>query len=158
MKLKRSIVNILILTIAFTVSVFFCTGACEGQQSAVEGKGPATGKWAFEGKDDKGVVRTGTLTIKELDKARFDANRFHSMCVLESESKESSYGVDTPCTWDQGKKEVSFGTERSAYSAILSADGKNMTLGKWTDSEKDFSTRKVTVKKTGVWSAKYLGQ
>jgi hypothetical protein len=79
------------------------------------------------------------------------------MFILETESKDSSYGLEAPCVWDPVKREVSFGTGNAVYTAILSADGKSMTQGKWTESEKDFHTRKVTVTNTGVWSAKYTG-
>jgi hypothetical protein len=37
------------------------------------------------------------------------------------------------------------------------AESQGPILGKWTESEKDFRTRKVTVTKTGVWSARYTG-
>ena len=119
---------------------------------------PVLGKWAFDGKDDKGVVWNGTLTIAELDTNRFDTSKYHSMCTLNAESKNAGKGVDTPCTWDPAKREVLFEAMRSAYSTILSSDGQSMTQGKWTETDKDSKTSKVTVKSTGVWSAKYTGQ
>ncbi len=156
--MKRIIVNILILTMAYTITGFICARSCAGQQPTAESKGPILGKWTFDGKDDKGVVWTGTLTIKELDTTRFDADKYHSMFILEVESKDSSNGIDTPCVWDPVKREVSFSTgTAAAYTAILSANGKSLTQGKWTESEKDLRTRKVTVTKTGVWAAKYAG-
>jgi hypothetical protein len=149
----KRIISILIITILG----FICAGSCAGQQPAAESKGLILGKWAFDGKDDKGVVWTGTLTIGELDTTRFNTGEYHSMCILEAESKASSNVVDTPCVWDPLKREVSFGTGISVYTAILSADGKSMTQGRWTESDKDFRTRKVTVTKTGDWSAEYTG-
>lgn len=55
------------------------------------------GKWAFEGKDDKRVVWSGTLTVKELDTTSFDANRLHSIFSLEARSQNGSNGVEAPC-------------------------------------------------------------
>jgi hypothetical protein len=157
MPVKRIIVSILILTMACAIQGFISAGSYAGQQPAAESQGPILGKWAFDGKDDKGVVWTGTLTIKELDTTLFNTGEYYSMCILEAESKDSSNTVDAPCVWDRVNREVSFGTGRSAYTAILSADGKNMTQGRWTESEKDFRTRKVTLIKAGEWSAKYTG-
>ena len=155
--MRRIIVSILIITIAYTIQGFICAGFCVGQQPAAGGKGPVLGKWAFNGKDDKGVVWTGTLTINELDTTRFNTGEYHSMFTLEAESNDSSNMVDAPCVWDSGKREVSFGTGTIAYTAILAADGISMTQGRWTRSEKDFRTRKVTVTNTGVWTAEYTG-
>lgn len=155
--MKRIIFSILIITIAYTIQSFIYPDFCDGQQAVAESNGPILGKWAFKGKDDKGVVWTGTLTIKGLDTTSFDADRFHSMFILEAESRDSSNGVDAPCAWDPVKREVSFSTGTVEYTAILSANGKSMTQGKWIESEEDFRTRKVTVIKTGVWSAEYTG-
>jgi hypothetical protein len=157
MTVKRIIFSILIIAIACTIQGFIYPDFCDGQQTVAESKGPILDKWAFKGKDDKGVVWTGTLTIKKLDATSFDADRFHSMCILEAESKDSSNGVDAPCVWDPAKREVSFSTGTVMYIAILSANGKSIMQGKWTESKEDFQARKVTVIKTGVWSAEYTG-
>jgi hypothetical protein len=152
MPVKRITIIILIITILG----FICAGSCAGQPSA-ESKGPVLGNWAFDGKDDKGVVWTGTITIKELDTKNFDASEYYAGCVLDAASKDSGKGVDGPCVWNSGTREFSFRAGGSAYSAILSVDCKSMTQGKWTVTEKDFRTRKVTVTNTGDWSAKYTG-
>ena len=151
--MKRIIVSILIITILG----FICAAPCAGQQPAAESKGPKLGIWAFDGKDDKGDVWTGTITIKELDTKNFDVSEYYGGCVLDAASKDSGKGVDGPCVWNPGTREFSFRAGGSAYSAILSADGKSMTQGKWTVTEKDFRTRQVTSITTGIWSAKYTG-
>ncbi|MFH0976298.1 MAG: hypothetical protein V1874_11000 [Spirochaetota bacterium] len=126
-----------------------------GQQPAVESSGPPLGKWQFTGKDDKGVVWTGTLEIQKLDTDRFDADKYHSICSLELKSADSSRGVEAPCKWEPGKREVSFSTGGTTYTAILSPDGKSLANGKWSESKKDFQSSKVIIIKTGVWSAKF---
>lgn len=133
--MKRIIFSILITIIAYTTQSFICAGFCAGQQPAAESKGSVLGKWAFDGKDDKGVVWTGTFTIKELNTTNFDAYKYHLMFTLEVESKDSSYGVNTPCVWDMVKRKVSFSSGIIAHSSILSANGKSMMQGKWTESE-----------------------
>ena len=128
-------------------------GAGAGQAPEAEYTGPALGKWSFKGKDDKGGVWTGTLTISEQD----SGGAKYRDCSLDAESKDgTSNGVGSECRWNPAKREVSFGPEDMAmYTAILSADGKSMTQGKWTEAEKDWGTGKVAVKKTGAWSAAY---
>ena len=154
--MKRIIVSILIMTIAYTVQgLTVYAGPREDQQPAAESSGPPLGKWQFTGKDDKGVTWTGTLTIQKLDTNRFDADKYHSIFSLELQSAGSSRGVEAPCIWDPGKREVSFSTGNTTYTAILSPDGKSLTRGKWSEGKKDFRTRKVTITKTGVWSAKF---
>jgi len=125
---------------------------------AAENSGPLLGKWAFTGKDDHGVAWTGTLTIKKLDTDNFNADKFHSIFSFELESASSGRGVEAPSKWDPIKQEVSVNSGGTSYTAILSPDRKSMTQGKWTESEKDFKTRKVTITNTGVWSAKFIGQ
>jgi hypothetical protein len=131
-------------------------GRADGQEVAGDNTGPALGKWTFEGKDDKGVVWTGTLIVTEMDKNQNYACNYHSWFKLEAESKDEGYGTSGPSLWHPLKRKVSF--IDGSYTAILSADGKKMTGGKWTESEEDFRTRKVTVKRTGVWSAEFKGQ
>jgi hypothetical protein len=154
--MKRIIVSILIMTIAYTVQgLTVYAGPHVGQQPAAESSGPPLGKWQFTGKDDKGVTWTGTLAIQKLDTDRFDADKYHSIFSLELVSKGSSRGVEAPCIWKPDKREVSFSTGGTTYTAILSPDGKSLTNGKWSESKKDFQTSKVSIIKTGVWSAKF---
>jgi hypothetical protein len=118
--------------------------------------GPSLGKWEFTGKDDKGVVWKGTLENKKLDTSRFDANRFYSIMDLETTGNEMQRGVEAPSKWDPAKGEITFATGGTSYTALLSKDGKRLIEGKWTQGEKDFATGKITIKSTGVWSAKFL--
>lgn len=133
-------------------------GSSSASGPAAENSGPLFGKWAFTGKDDKGVAWTGTLTINKLDTENFDAGRFHSIFSFQLESANSGRGVEAPSKWDAGKQEASVNSGGISYTAILSPDRKSLTQGKWTESEKDFQTRKVTIISTGVWSAKFIGQ
>jgi hypothetical protein len=155
MSTKRIIAAILIAAVAYTVQGFICAGSCAGQQPAAGNGGPLLGRWEFAGKDSKGVVWKGTLRVQKLDTKLFDADRFHSIFILEAQSADSSSGVEAPCKWDVDKREVSFSTGSVEYTAILSPDGKSLTQGKWTESEKDYQTREATITKTGVWSAKF---
>ena len=152
MTMKRIILSVLIITIICMVQ-----GLAVHAGPSTENSGPPLGKWEFTGKDSKGVSWTGTLVVQKLDTKRFDADKFHSMCSLEMKSANSTNAVDTPCKWEPNKREVSFSTgDTASYTAILSPDGKSLTQGKWTDSEKDYRTRKITIKRTGVWSAKFI--
>jgi hypothetical protein len=127
-----------------------------GAVAAGSGEGPALGKWAFTGKDNTGLVWTGTLSVEKLDPNRFSTDKYHSMCSLEVESSDASKGtrgVEAPCRWDPGTRGVSFTTGVSTthlYTAVLSADGKSLTQGKWTET-KDGSKDPV---RSGTWSAK----
>ena len=132
-------------------------------QAARSGNGPALGKWAFTGKDSTGLVWTGTLDITKLDPTRFDASKYHSLCSLEVQSTDpnkGTVGVEAPGIYDPGTRAVSFsirGIAIHSYTAVLSADGRSLTQGKWTESAK--GPRKngqpgATVVTTGVWSAK----
>jgi hypothetical protein len=150
MLMKRIILAILIITIVCMVEGLVYAGP------SAESGGPALGKWEFTGKDDLGASWTGMLAVQKLDTNSFDANRFHSMFTLEATSGDSSYGVEAPCRWEPSTREVSFSTGSSAYTAILSPDGKSLIQGKWTNSERDYRTRKATVIRTGVWSGKFV--
>ena len=133
-------------------------GVVEPQQ-AKSGDGPTLGKWEFTGKDNKGLAWTGTLTIEKLDPQSFDVDRFHSMCSLEMEStdpNEGGRGVSAPCTYDKATRAVAFSTGASnisAYTAVLSADGKSLIQGKWTESEKSRQSG-TKVLRSGDWSAR----
>ncbi len=153
MNTKRIMLSIMAITILCMVHGLVNAAA------PAESSGFSMGKWAFTGKDDKGVSWTGTLMVEKLDTNRFDAGKYHSMCNLEMKSVNSTKGIETPCTWEPNKREVSFSTgDTASYTAILSPDGKSLTRGKWTNSEKNFQTRKVTVTRTGVWSATFVGR
>lgn len=153
MSITRVLVAILTVTV-FCAASGIPIHAGRSQPGPVSGAGPALGKWEFTGKDDKGGVWAGTLTIGKLDTERFDAEKYHSIVSLEAESAGSTHAVEAPCRWDPAKREVSFSTGGAEYTATLSPDGKSLTGGKWTDSEKDYRTRKVTVARTGAWSAR----
>lgn len=124
--------------------------------SAAAADGPALGKWAFTGKDNTGLVWTGTLMIEKLDPSRFDASRYHSMCDLNMESTDESKGtkgVGAPCTFDAQKRTISFTAGASrvwVFSAVVSADGKSISNGKWARTNASDNS----VIETGEWSAK----
>ena len=141
MSAKRIIVTILTLTM-------LCAALCLAGDS-----GPAFGKWQFTGKDNAGVVWTGTLTIEKLDPNRFDTVKYQFMCVLETKSANSENGVSAPGRYDQAAHSLSFSTgisQITSYTAVLSADGKSLTQGKWTVTKKAGNT----VVSSGTWSAK----
>jgi hypothetical protein len=149
--MKRIMLSILMITVACMIQGLVHAGP------SADGGGPPPGKWQFIGNDDKGVSWSGILKVQKLDTSLFDAERFHSMFILDATFGDSSYGVEAPCKWDSFRREVSFGTGNAAFTAILSPDGKSMTQGKWTESERDHRTRKANVKRTGDWSAKFIG-
>jgi hypothetical protein len=139
-----------------SASVDLATGSVTGSASAgqlpeAEQTGPLLGKWAFEGKDDKGALWTGSLIVSEM--AMSDPTMDRTLrCALDRMSENSSSGVEADCQWDPVKRQVSFGSTVT-YSAMLSADRKSMTQGEWTETAKDWDTGKVTILGTGTWSA-----
>lgn len=122
-----------------------------GGLPVVEYTGPAAGKWAFEGNDNKGHVWKGSLTIS--------VREGEHLCVMSMQvvPDGEGRGIDGTCKWSPDKRELSFGRKLATFTAILSADGKGMTNGTWTESEENEKTRKATVKRTGTWSATYTG-
>ena len=156
-------IMIAVLSVA-VFSVFHGVAACAGQpQAAKSGNGPALGKWEFTGKDNTGLVWTGTLAIEKLDPNRFDASKYSSMCSLEVESTDPSKGtkgVEGPCSYDPGTRVVSFSVgvvTLHSYTAVLSGDNRSLIQGKWTESKSDAkksgqSSTGAAV--TGTWSAK----
>jgi len=144
----------IILCVAFGLAV----SAGAAPQSAAVGKGPVLGKWQFTGKDNTGLVWTGTLTIGKLDPARFDVKSYSALCSVEVESTDpskGSRGVEAPCKYDQATRTLSFTTgamTTHVYTATLSADGKSLTDGKWTE------TRDKSIVRSGEWTAKAPAQ
>ena len=145
MSANRIIVTILTLTI-------FCAAL-----GLAGDTGPAFGKWQFTGKDNTGVVWTGTLTIEKLDPNRFDAVKYQSMCDLDVQSKTAGRGVGAPGQYAPATRALSFSTgmsEVTTYTAVLSPDGKSLTQGKWTVTKK---AGNILVS-SGTWSAKLPAQ
>ena len=131
--------------------------------SAAGSEGPALGTWQFTGKDNTGLVWTGTLAIEKLDADRFNAEKYHSMCDLNVESTDTSKGtrgVGAPCKYDAAMRTVSFSTGMDTvhtYTATLAADGKSLTQGKWTEAKrerKNMQWVEGAVVSSGTWSAK----
>lgn len=109
MSTTRMIVILLSLTV---VSLAFAVPAPAADQDSAK-SGPYLGKWEFSGKDNTGLVWSGTLTIEKLDPGRFDPNKYHSLCSIEVQSTDPSKGtkgVEAPCEWNPGTRTVSFGT------------------------------------------------
>jgi len=157
MSAKRVIVAIFGVT---AMSILCVSEALAANQGSA-GSGPALGKWEFIGKDNTGLVWTGTLSIQKLDPASFDPKKYHSLCSLEVESNDPSKGtrgVEAPCEWDPRTRAISFTTGYNVthlYTAVLSSDGKSLTQGKWTESKKkDSGQSGETIVRSGNWSAK----
>ncbi|MGE5486243.1 MAG: hypothetical protein ACM3ZB_00305 [bacterium] len=118
--------------------------------------GPALGKWAFTGKDNSGLVWKGTLMIEKIDPDRFQDAKYHSMCDLTMESTDETQGtmgVAAPCTFDAQSRTISFSTGATriwVFSAVVSADGKSLSNGKWTRTNASDNS----IIETGEWSAK----
>lgn len=154
MSATRMLVTLLIIT---AVSLTIGVPAQAADQSSAK-SGPSLGKWEFTGKDNTGLVWSGTLKIEKLDLTRFEA-KYHSLCILEVESSDPSKGtkgVEEPCEWNPGTRTVTFGNTYPAinvYTAVLSDDGKALTQGKWTES-KVVRGQVAGVVRSGVWSAK----
>ena len=153
----RIIVTLLAIFTVAAIAPVVRTAAGQGAAN----NGPVLGKWAFTGKDNTGLVWSGTLTIEKLDPSRFDANKYHSLCSLEVESTDpnkGTVGVEAPCEWHPDTRTVSFGNSYPAakvYSAVLSADGKALTQGKWTE-KKIVAGQAAGIERSGNWSAKLL--
>jgi hypothetical protein len=118
------------------------------QSSEVSYTGPAAGKWAFQGRDDKGVAWKGTVRITADEDGR--------TCLVSMQATDlEGRGVDGPCKWNSDQRELTFGRRLATFTAILSPDGNSLINGTWTESEEDDETRKATVKRTGTWTAIY---
>lgn len=162
MSANRIIVTILTLTMLCAAhGLAGNAGSGAGQPpAATSGSGPTLGKWVFTGKDNKGVVWTGTLAIEKLDLNRFNTNKYHFMCNLEVQSASTGRGVEAPGTYDPAARTLSFSTgisEITSYTAVLSPDGKSLTQGKWTVTKKDdkkSGQAGMIVASAGTWSAK----
>jgi hypothetical protein len=161
MSRKRVIVAILAIMAMTILSMTCALAANQGSASS----GPSLGKWEFTGKDNAGMIWTGTLSIEKLDPTRFDPKQYHSMCSLEVQSNDPSKGlkgVEAPCEWDARTRAVSFTTGYDVthvYTAVLSSDGKSLTQGKWTESQKNGRGQSgETIVRSGSWSAKLLAR
>jgi hypothetical protein len=153
MSLNR-ILTLLTLTAAILAFVIPVPVAGQGAKS-----GPALGNWEFSGKDNTGLVWSGTLKLEKLDPARVEPNKYYSQCILEvksTDANQGTIGVEEPCEWNPGTRTISLGNMYPAvhvYSAVLSADGKTLTQGKWTES-KVVRGKVGGVVRSGQWSAK----
>lgn len=120
---------------------------------------PVFGTWDFTGKDTAGVVWKGTVTISALDTNRFDTGKYQFMWDVNLTAGKASRGTEGPCAFDASTRAITCGVRNlSAYTAILSADGKSLTQGKWTEWEGESGLRsqpQKTVKSSGTWTAKF---
>jgi hypothetical protein len=108
---------------------------------------PMLGKWEFAGKDDQGAMWKGVIDIKiENEEVACDIN-------LQGPKFSTGVGGPFPCKPDQ--KSFSCETGGNSFTATLSADGKNLTNGKWTTKGDDFLN---FPKVTGAWTAKPAGR
>jgi hypothetical protein len=146
----RSVI-VTFLTVAAVSLVIGIPAPAEDQGPATSG--PRLGKWEFQGKDNTGLAWSGSLTIEKLDPDRFDSKKYHAFCILEMQSTGPSKRtkvVEKPCDWNPQTRTFKFGDTSPAvnvFSAILSDDGKALTQGKWTETQR-----------TGQWSAKLPGR
>ncbi len=132
-----------------------------GQNSATNG--PAFGKWEFTGKDNTGVTWTGSLTIAKMDPDILDPQKYPWMCDLDvspSDPSKGTKGLQAGCEWDAGARTLTFGKAwppTNVYTAVLSADGKSLAQGKWTDRSFDAKRGDVgPVTGSGQWTAKFV--
>ncbi|MEW6720087.1 MAG: hypothetical protein AB1346_06535 [Thermodesulfobacteriota bacterium] len=110
-------------------------------------KCPMLGKWEFVGKDDKGAKWTGVVDIKiENEEVACDIN-------IQGPKFSQGIGGPFPCKPDQ--KSFTCETGGNSFTATLSADGKNLTNGKWNTKGDDFLN---FPKVTGSWTAKLQGR
>ena len=146
---------VVLLTIT-AVSLALVVPAPAADQGAAK-SGPYLGKWEFTGKDNTGLVWSGTLSVEKLDPARWDPNKYHSLCRFEVQSSDKqTKDVQVLSEWDPGTRTVSFGKlypATNVYTAILSGDGKVLTQGKWTES-KIVRGQVGGIVRSGEWSAK----
>jgi hypothetical protein len=155
MLIIKKTIAVLTFSVSFIVALCFLPAGAQDTSNS----GPVLGKWEFAGKDNTGLVWSGTLDIQKLDPAKFDAKKYISLCSLEVQSTDSSKGtkgVEAPCKWDPSSRLLTFGDTWPAlnvYTAVLSADGKSLTQGKWT--ERNFVRGNAgPVVRSGEWSAK----
>jgi hypothetical protein len=123
-----------------------------GETSARKDAAPAgdpkklLGKWSFTGKDGSGVEWRGSLTVQPLEADSFDSAKYSNVCDLDVSSTNAGRGASGPCLYDPRNKTLTFagGSDSSKFSltAILSADGKTLTQGKWAEASG-----------SGAWSA-----
>ena len=152
---KHVITGMLALFVACAIFGFTRTGSYAGPQAAAV-EGPPLGKWEFIGKDNHGAEWKGTLTIGKLDTTFSDGVEYHAICEFEMKSADSENGISAPFRWDPGKREFSLKVSTAEYTAVLSADGKSLTRGKFAHWNKNYRTRKSTLRISGTWSAKFI--
>lgn len=105
------------------------------------------GKWNFVGKDGKRGAWKGVIDIRiENDEVACDVN-------IQGPTFSSGVGGAFACR--PGQKNFTCSTGGNSFTAVLSANGKNLTNGTWTTMENDFLN---FPKVTGTWSAKFLGR
>jgi hypothetical protein len=108
---------------------------------------PMLGKWDFVGKDDKGGKWTGVIDIK--------IENEEVACDVNIQGPKFSSGIGGPFGCKPDQRSFSCATGGNSFTAVLSADGKNLTNGKWTTKGDDFLN---FPKVTGTWSARSLGR
>jgi hypothetical protein len=135
---------------------------------------PPPGRWAFSGKDSTGVAWTGTLDIDAwtstltIDSAQDQDNQ----CGLNVQSATYRVLIGPRCSYDPATRTLSFSSDgygirerpagepfrsRFSYTAVLSADRKSLTGGKWTISqEAKRGSGQFNVVSVGEWSASLI--
>jgi|GEM_PF-2158283 len=108
---------------------------------------PMLGKWKFIGKDDKGGVWKGTIDI------RIENNGV--TCDVNIQGPKFGSGVGGSFECMPGQKNFSCSSGADSFTAVFSANGKNLTNGRWKTEENDFVK---FPKVTGTWSAEFLGR
>lgn len=105
------------------------------------------GKWTFSGKDGSGVDWRGSLTVLRLEPDSFDPAKYSNVCDLDVSSASAGRGASGPCLYNPQNRTFTFagGSDSNEYSltAVLSADGKSLTQGKWVEGKS----------RVGAWSA-----
>lgn len=108
---------------------------------------PMLGKWNFIGKDDKGGAWKGVIDIR--------IDNVEVACEVTIQGPKSSSGVGGPFECRPDQKNFTCASGGDSFTAVLSANGKNLTNGKWTKKGDDYLDFPTV---TGTWSAKSLGR
>ncbi|MRR58353.1 MAG: hypothetical protein EG824_09100 [Deltaproteobacteria bacterium] len=118
-----------------------------GKQPSSPQDCPMLGKWNFIGKDDKGGAWKGGIDIR--------IENEEVTCEVSIQGPEFSSGVGGPFECSPDQKNFTCAASGNSFTAVLSANGEDLTNGRWTTKGDDFLD---FPKVTGTWSANSLGR
>jgi hypothetical protein len=127
-------------------------GSARPANGAAQGDGNVlVGTWVFTGKDGAGVQWRGELAITKLDANNFDGSKYSNECDLNLSSANAGKGMAGPCLYDSRTRTLSFSgggaSSKFSMTAVLSADGRSLTQGRWVEATPS----------AGTWSAAAKG-